>query len=98
MRLISIFKSPRKEEMYLYVDKKQGLTEVPAALLERFGKPVHLMDMPLTEKRTLARANVQDVLDSLRQKGFYLQMPPPTENYMKEIVERVEQAKAERDI
>ena len=31
--LCEIFKSSRKDEMYLYVDKRKGLTPVPEALL-----------------------------------------------------------------
>ena len=96
MRLVSIYKSPRKEEMYLYVEKKKGLTDIPAPLLERFGKPVHLMDMPLVGSRKLARANVEDVVAAIDSKGFYLQMPPPVEDYMREMKTLAEQAMANR--
>ncbi len=37
--LCEIYRSSRKEEMYLYVDKRQGVAEVPAALLERQAGP-----------------------------------------------------------
>ena len=85
MRLVSIYKSPRKEEMDLYVDKRVGLKEVPEPLLERFGKPVHLMDMPLRQERPLARTTAEDVLAGIDTKGFYLQMPSPVDDYMKEM-------------
>lgn len=77
MKLIcEIFKSPRKDEMYLYVDKKEGLARVPEALLEMFGTPKSAMTLLLTEEKKLARAEVGDVLREIREKGFYLQMPP----------------------
>ena len=46
-KLCAIYRSTRVAEMYLYVDKKQGLSQVPAPLIEHFGTPVHVMDMPL---------------------------------------------------
>ena len=33
--------------------------------------------MILDPKRPLARADVSKVMDEIRDKGFYLQMPPP---------------------
>jgi Uncharacterized protein conserved in bacteria len=37
MRVVEIFKGSKKEEMYLYVDQKNGLKDVPDALLQSFG-------------------------------------------------------------
>ncbi|WP_444678101.1 YcgL domain-containing protein [Halomonas sp. E19] len=83
--LCEIFKSPRKDEMYLYVDKRQGLAEVPAALLERFGKPISLMTLILTPEKTLARAQASDVIAAIRDKGFYLQLPPVKDEYLLDL-------------
>ena|SRR5690554_443637 len=96
MRILSIYKSPRRDETYLYVDKKQGLGQVPAVLLEHFGAPVHVMDMPLFPNRKLARISAADVLASIDEKGFYLQIPPPGEDYMQEMRLVAEQAWARR--
>ncbi len=74
--LCQIYRSPRKEEMYLYVDKARGLADVPAALLDRFGAPVEVMTLLLSPGRKLARADAGEVLDSIAERGFYLQMPP----------------------
>jgi uncharacterized protein len=74
--LCQIYRSPRKQEMYLYVEKAVGLEEVPEALLETFGEPEEVMTIILTPERKLARVNVEDVLSDIAEKGFYLQMPP----------------------
>lgn len=71
-----IFKSARREEMYLYVEKSRGLDAVPEELLGRFGKAIPVMVLPLTPDRKLARADATDVLDNIAKQGFYLQMPP----------------------
>lgn len=82
-RLIcEVFKSSRKEEMYLYVDKSRGLVDVPEALLERFGTPVSTMTLMLTPDKTLARAKASDVLAAIRDQGFYFQMPPAKDDYL----------------
>ncbi|MGB2130327.1 MAG: YcgL domain-containing protein [Marinobacterium sp.] len=83
MKIVSVFKSPVKDEMYLYVDKREQLERVPEPLLEMFGRPVHVMDMPLKAERKLARVDdTQKLLDELESKGYYLQMPPPKDDYM----------------
>ncbi|MFD1259553.1 YcgL domain-containing protein [Entomomonas asaccharolytica] len=78
-RICSIFKSPRKNEMYLYVDKKEGLERVPEELLSVFGKPQPVFDLLLTTNRKLAREDAVQVLANIEQQGFHLQMPPPPE-------------------
>ncbi|MDI5934022.1 YcgL domain-containing protein [Halomonas kalidii] len=83
--LCEVFKSPRVDEMYLYVDKRQGLGEVPEALLERFGKPLPAMTLILTPEKTLGRAKAVDVMATIRDKGFYLQMPPAKEEYLLDL-------------
>lgn len=83
--IIEIFRSSKKDEMYLYVEKQKGLKDVPEALMERFGKGISVMTMLIKPEQELARANAQDVMDSIKEKGFYLQMPPAREEYLLDI-------------
>lgn len=83
--LCEIFKSPRREEMYLYVEKARGLVDVPEVLLERFGKPVSAMTLILDESRPLARADAAEVIAAIDAKGFYLQMPSAREEYLLDL-------------
>lgn len=76
MLLCQVFKSPRKEQMYLFVDKENGLEDVPEALLATFGEPESVMLLALKPDRKLARADAREVIDAIEQQGFYLQMPP----------------------
>ena len=75
-RLCEVFRSPRKTEMYLFVDKAQGYKELPEALLNQFGEPESVMTILLTPERKLARADAAEVLSQIESQGFYLQMPP----------------------
>ncbi|WP_456267750.1 YcgL domain-containing protein [Kushneria sp. AK178] len=74
--LCQIYKSPRHEEMFLYVDRTRGLAVVPEELLAGFGTPQSIMIMVMTPQRTLARVETARVIEALKEKGYYLQMPP----------------------
>lgn len=83
--ICEVFKSSRKDEMYLYVDKRQGLANVPEPLLETFGKPVSVFTMLLTADKKLSRVKAADVVEGIKDKGFYLQMSPPKEAYLLDV-------------
>lgn len=85
-RLVSVLRSSRRDDMYLYVDRREGTKRVPVALLELFGAPAHAMDLLLTSERKLARASAADVLAAIRDQGFYLQMPPAGDEEMNAII------------
>lgn len=84
-RICSIYRSPRKNEMYLYVLKSDQLSRVPEGLLAAFGTPRHAFDLVLTPERKLAREDIAKVLDNLDGQGYHLQMPPPEEEYVQHL-------------
>ena len=75
-RLVKVYKTPRKQDMYLYVDFKEDLTRVPETLLEQFGALELALSLKLSASRQLAAANAVDVLQGIETSGYYLQMPP----------------------
>lgn len=77
--LVKVYRSPRQQEMYLYVAADDDLARVPEALLKRFGPPVEALSVELTPERKLARAAAGDVLKNIAESGYYLQMPPTIE-------------------
>ena len=76
MKLVEIFKSDKTAETYLYVDYKKGLRVVPEELLSNFGQTQSIMIIPLSKDRILARVDVNKVLQSIDNSGYFLQMPP----------------------
>lgn len=85
MKVCSIYKSPKRDEMYLYIEKLKGVASLPDALIEVFGKPIHVMDMPLKPDSKLSRVEAPKVLEEIEEKGYYLQMPPPKEDYLLDL-------------
>lgn len=71
-----VYRSPRQQEMYLYLAHEDGFDQIPPALLARFGEPILVIELELNPARKLAREDVNTVMANLREKGFHLQMPP----------------------
>jgi hypothetical protein len=74
--LCDIFKGSRKEEMYLYVARKDGTRRVPSELLNGFGDLKLVTSVVLDVNRQLARTDAGKVLSDIDAHGFYLQLPP----------------------
>ena len=83
-RICSIYKSPRKNEMYLYVLKADGLERVPEGLLPAFGKPVHAFDLVLSPERQLAREDITKVLEKIKKLKAEDQLRVTTQIFGKE--------------
>ena len=79
MRVVEIFKGNKREEMYLFVDQKEGMKSVPEDLLATFGNLESVMIVPLTDSKKLARVKASEVLESIEKQGYFLQMPPAPE-------------------
>lgn len=75
-RLVKVYKTRRKADMYLYVDFAEDLDRVPDSLLEQFGAPELALSLSLTADRKLARAEAEAVLEAIAETGYFLQMPP----------------------
>lgn len=83
--ICQVYRSSKKSDMYLYVDKKEDLARVPESLLGLFGRPQAAMVLLLTVDKKLAKADAADVMQKIQQNGFYLQLPPVQDNDMQQI-------------
>jgi len=79
--LCTIYRSSKKEGMYLYVDKKEDLERVPDTLLRIFGRPQFAMTLYLKPERKLARVDREEVVLAIAEQGYFLQMPPKIEGH-----------------
>lgn len=74
-----VLASDRQPEMYLYLDQKDGFDELSDELRHHFGRPRPVMELALHAGRKLARVDVSEVMAGLRERGYFLQMPPRIE-------------------
>ncbi len=73
-----IYKSSKKEELYLYLDKQDDFSNVPEAILKSIGAPIFVMQLQVTPERSLAREKATDIIKGIEAHGFFIQMPPTT--------------------
>ncbi|MEG3136121.1 YcgL domain-containing protein [Rouxiella sp. T17] len=78
----AIYRSTKRDQTYLYVEKKDDFTKVPEELMKSFGKPDFAMMLNLSTREKLASADINKVKQALLDPGYYLQVPPPVENLL----------------
>ncbi len=71
-----IYKGSRRAETYLYVPEENNFQRVPKELLDALGTLELVMDLELDERRRLARVDAKDVMKSVSQAGYFLQLAP----------------------
>lgn len=82
---VSAYKSPKTDELYLYVPADTAIADLPDELLVFFGEPQHVIDFELTPERRMPRANPVEVLESIQTKGYYIQTPPSEKEKVADI-------------
>ncbi|MGM0767480.1 MAG: YcgL domain-containing protein [Pseudomonadota bacterium] len=90
-QFVSVFRSSKKADTYLYVRRGQLWDDLPESLRGIFGAPVHAMDLVLTPDRKLARTSGQQVLEAIADKDFFLQMPEEQDSYVVDFRRKPEQ-------
>lgn len=87
---VSVFRSSKKSDTYLFVRRGQTWEDLPESLRGIFGQPVHSMDLIMTPARKLARTTGKQILEALEEKGFYLQMPEEQNSYVVDFGKKLE--------
>ncbi len=76
-----IYKSSRKDGLYIYLAAKDDFSDVPQSLYDAMGRePIFVMELELSASRHLAREDVNKVMQNLQSQGYHVQMPPNTYN------------------
>lgn len=79
-----IYRSAKRDQTYLYVEKRDDFSRVPEELMKGFGQPQLAMLLPLDGRKQLVNADLEKVKQALKEQGYYLQIPPPPENLLKQ--------------
>lgn len=82
--LCAIYKSSKKAETYLFVEKRDDFSKVPESLMATFGKPQFVMLFNLAGGKNLLRSDKNKVKEALNDPGYYLQLPPKTESLLEQ--------------
>ena len=74
-----VFRSARREGLYLYLRDDCCFEDLPKAVREAFGRPEKALELQLHPERRLARVDVNEVLAALDEHGFFVQLPPQSQ-------------------
>ena len=72
----SVVRSPLKDFTYIYLLDGYDFDDLPVSLKKVFGEPEFVMNLELAPDRKLAYEDVKQVMQSLAEQGYHLQMPP----------------------
>lgn len=74
-----VYKSRKKDFLYLYIDKKDDFSKVPEELFKRLGRMDFVMELELSPERKLAREDAGSIIERIKEQGFFVQLPPQKE-------------------
>lgn len=69
-----VYRSSRKPNSYLYLPEKDNFDQLSEEFFKLFGEPEFSFSFDLTADRKMAQAEAPEVLKSLADKGYYLQI------------------------
>jgi len=72
----SVVRSSLKDFTYIYLLEGHDFEDLPISLRKVFGEPEFVMHLELSPERKLAYEDVNQVMQSLTENGYHLQMPP----------------------
>lgn len=70
-----VYRSPRRENTFLYLKDKDDFSVIPDALIRVFGQPEYSFEFELSKDRKMVKENPEEVITNLKDRGFHLQMP-----------------------
>lgn len=82
--ICAVYKSPKKDATYLFVERRDDFSRIPDSLLTVFGKPQFVMLLSLKQTRSLAFVEPERLLEALAMQGYFLQLPPPEPDLLKQ--------------
>jgi uncharacterized protein len=90
--LCSVYKSSKKAQTYLFINKRDDFSAVPEALMKMFGKPIMVTVINLATKVKLGFADLDKVKANLSEQGYYLQLTPKEDDLLKEHLAKMKLA------
>ncbi|WP_066745646.1 YcgL domain-containing protein [Proteus myxofaciens] len=90
--ICAIYRSIKRDQTYLYIEKKDDFSRIPEELLQSFGEPQFAMSLSLAQRERLANADIEKVKQALNEQGFYLQVPPPVESMLNAYLDELKKS------
>lgn len=72
-----VYRSEKKQGMFLYLSEKDDFSCVPESLLKLLGETTYSFEFDLSQDRKLVKVEAKEVMKNMSENGYFLQMPPP---------------------
>ena len=76
MTKCTIYRVGSEDGTYVYIREGLDLSCLPPELQRRSSRMLRVMELELGPQRKLARVDVDLVIEELKTRGWYLQLPP----------------------
>ncbi len=83
-----VYRSSKKDGLYLYLPKPIDECEIPDAVLLQMGEPELALSFLLNKERKLNQEDPATVLSNLQSQGFHIQMPHDIEDQITAIAQQ----------
>ena len=70
-----VYRSTRKNDTYLYLSEKDDVSKLPQGLIKLLGRTEYVLELDLHQRRSLANADIEQVITNLSSQGYYIQLP-----------------------
>ena len=71
----TVYKSLKKDETYVFIPTEMQLSDLPDELKKVLGETEKIMSLTITPEKKMARGTGAEVIKSIKEQGFHLQMP-----------------------
>ena len=78
-----VYRSSRKEGLYVYLPREDDFSSLPENLTKQLGQLELALTLELTQDSKLNREQPALVLDNLNKQGYHVQMPETLESLLK---------------
>lgn len=75
-----VYRSSKKDGLYVYLAEEDGLSQLPEPVLHQLGEPELAMTIDLATRTSLGHENIDVVRENLKEQGFHVQMPKNIEH------------------
>ena len=70
-----VYRSVVKSDTYIYLRQKDNLSILPDGLKKLLGRTEYALELDLEKTQYLVNADIKQVILSLNEQGYYLQLP-----------------------
>jgi uncharacterized protein len=89
--LCCIYRSSKKEGLYVYVLEDAGLDHLPDPVMKQLGEPTLALTVDLSKRTSLGQENIAEVRSNLESQGFHIQMPKDIEHLVTQAADESRQ-------